>query len=458
MFREVKSTKKGRKSIENNPNTYCRLCKNNLLLKFGNTVQSCTNLFKPSKFGISVANSAGASQVVCNTCARKVRLLDTTYDSLKKNIVAEAECTNNSNRKTTDDVHADGTKRKSLEAISPETRSPCMRKVRRFRSPPSKKTLNFGEAADEQENLPISNALNIDDLHPDSESSDLKVVISYPNGNVIVKKNIDFDSKAIIRNIALKQWKAAVNGTYRHKLLSSELFLKLEKEVEKEMSDYCKSDGILKNTEPDQLANFSNKILFREIDIHCPLYTTIVKSACNFNGEIDNEKCVNAMALATSTLVRCRNSTMSAVAYRISTILFHSGASYTDHARLNHLGVCMSPQMSIHLQRKMGENSNVKVLHWKQQIEINKSAILLLQEVSEKQIPKRVEDDMVVEITIDVAEQSLSSYRWYCSKGYKKAISVLMDVQSVMCEKAITEDVLTESITKLRGERLPHFK
>ena len=52
---------------------------------------------------------------------------------------------------------------------------------------------------------------------------------------MIVEINIDSDSKAVIRNIALKQWKAAVNKTYRHKLLSSELFLKLENEVEKEM-------------------------------------------------------------------------------------------------------------------------------------------------------------------------------------------------------------------------------
>ena len=75
---------------------------------------------------------------------------------------------------------------------------------------------------------------------------------------MIVKTNIDSDNKAVIRNIAMKQWKAAVNGTYSHKLLSSELFLKLENEVEKEMSDYCISDSILKNTEPDQLAVFSS--------------------------------------------------------------------------------------------------------------------------------------------------------------------------------------------------------
>ena len=34
--------------------------------------------------------------------------------------------------------------------------------------------------------------------------------------------------------------------------------------------------------------------------------------------------------LATSTLIRCRNPRMSALAYKMSTILFHNGVSYQD--------------------------------------------------------------------------------------------------------------------------------
>ena len=41
-----------------------------------------------------------------------------------------------------------------------------------------------------------------------------------------------------------------------------------------------------------------------------------------------NERAVNAVALAVASLIRCRNPGMSAVAYRISTILFHSGVSF----------------------------------------------------------------------------------------------------------------------------------
>jgi hypothetical protein len=72
MTSEDKSKKKGRKSIENNPNVHCRLCKCSLLVKFGysgkvcNSVQSCMNLFNPSA-------REGSRGVVLSS------LLDTSY-------------------------------------------------------------------------------------------------------------------------------------------------------------------------------------------------------------------------------------------------------------------------------------------------------------------------------------------------------------------------------------------
>jgi hypothetical protein len=42
----------------------------------------------------------------------------------------------------------------------------------------------------------------------------------------------------------------------------------------------------------------------------------------------------------------------------MSTILFHSGASYHDIIRLNHLNVCMSPKRMIVLQEEMSLNAD----------------------------------------------------------------------------------------------------
>lgn len=254
-------SKRGRKSIENNPNVNCRLCKESLLIKFGNCVKSCVNLFKPSAregskgvihsdilaaFGIDVRDLPGFSRVVCNNCARKIRLLQSTHDALKKGSESKPQ-------------------REIKRKFSTPTRvSPCA-KVRRIRSPASKKSLTFGK--ENSNNLLVSNSLNVDDLQPETEKSDLKVVIAYPNGNVVVKSNIDDDSKTVIRNIALKQWRSAANSVFKHDLILPELQLKIEKDVTKELSEFCKhEDCILKRIEPDQLAVFSNKLLVHEIE------------------------------------------------------------------------------------------------------------------------------------------------------------------------------------------------
>jgi hypothetical protein len=118
----------------------------------------------------------------------------------------------------------------------------------------------------------------------------------------------------------------------------------------------------------------------------------------------------------------------------------------------------MSPQMATDLQIKMGENSDFKVILWKKQIEESKSALLLLQEVKETQVPLREVDDMVLEINVDTEEKTLASYRWYSSRAYKKAESCLKEVKLAMFESLITEEVLDEAIKKLRGEKLPYFK
>jgi len=62
------------------------------------------------------------------------------------------------------------------------------------------------------------------------------------------------------------------------------------------------------------------------------------------------------VALMTSIAARARKPTMSAVAYRISAVLFHSGVKHEDLRMLNKLGVCMSPDMIVEFQRIMGES------------------------------------------------------------------------------------------------------
>ena len=59
---------------------------------------------------------------------------------------------------------------------------------------------------------------NVDDLDT-SKGAAVKVVISYPSGEVSVMNKIDDEGQSIIRNIALKNWATVANACLRHELL-----------------------------------------------------------------------------------------------------------------------------------------------------------------------------------------------------------------------------------------------
>ena len=251
----------------------------------------------------------------------------------------------------------------------------------------------------------ISN-LSIDNLDT-TKSSALKVVIAYPNGRVTVKHSFD-ENALIIISICLSQWQTVVNAFLRHAFLLTELLRALEREVNRECQNYCKSDSCLKSKKPDQLSVFANVNVCREIKVYCPILSTVLESACDLKNLNVNERTINAIALATSTLIRCRNPTMSAIAYRMSTILFHSGVSYQDVIRLNHLGVGMSPKRMTVLQDEMGLTADYKLKIWKKTIENNKRSTLFLQEVVQKQISNKEEDDM--DLDVDLRQESIKDY------------------------------------------------
>ena len=84
---------------------------------------------------------------------------------------------------------------------------------------------------------------------------------------------------------------------------------------------------------------------------------------------------------------------MSALAYRISAILFHSGVNYEDIVRLNRLGVCMSPSRMVNLQRQMGKSFDAKVLLWKNDAEKKQlSALYFLHDISSSQLAREDSD------------------------------------------------------------------
>ena len=183
--------------------------------------------------------------------------------------------------------------------------------------------------------------MNVKDLPNDG----VKIVFMNPSGSVTVRIPRDSQTKTLVKKVATKQWREEINALLMHEEIKPELYREISKLVSLEFDEYLKSGCILEARNPDELASISNKISMKEVRIFCPFWFDCVRGASGLSQNALKE-CVpeiNSLALATPTLARLRNAKASAVHYRISTIMFHSGVKHDDMTRLNHLGVCMSP-------------------------------------------------------------------------------------------------------------------
>ena len=130
--------------------------------------------------------------------------------------------------------------------------------------------------------------------------------------------------------------------------------------------------------------------------------------ACNSSrpGKKAQTKIINAMALNTDVAAKCRNQKMSALAYQISTILLHSRVKFDDLNRLHKLGICMTPESIVRMEKKMGEDCDSKVMFWKKEIQDNKASLMLLNERLDKQVCQPFLNSYV----IDIAQYNNNAY------------------------------------------------
>lgn len=163
------------------------------------------------------------------------------------------------------------------------------------------------------------------------------------------------------------------------------------------------------------------------------------------------------MALATTSLARARNAKLSAFAYRVSAILFHSGTKYEDMLRLCRLGICMSPDSTVHFQRKMGENHDSKILLWKKTSEQSLSALKMLDAIKINQVPTLENDDMEIKRDISLDEETIKGYPGIDHSAYGYCKSLLETIMNGRKEDSVNTDTIEEAIGLLHNN-LPIYK
>ena len=127
---------------------------------------------------------------------------------------------------------------------------------------------------------------------------------------------------------------------------------------------------------------------------------------------------------------------------------------HEDLRFLNKLGVCMSPDSIVELQRRMGENCESKLIHWKNEIEKVKGASLLLNEVKEKQVG--VHDDDEMRVDIDFREQTMKSYKFFAPSIFTYCQELFAITGGNL--NALTDLDLAAATNQLTTVKLPYYR
>ena len=463
-------------------NDLCRICKCHLKIEFGSGRVSFENLFKASGrkeskglilsqaceiVGLPVQKSPLLSERICRPCGRKIRNVHENFTFLKDKLDnSESECTKNRSPARQ--------KRQLPTTVTPERQ--CHRQGRTSCTEKNKYSPRKGLFVDEGNSDhdtdaqvqrvtddEVHNLMNIETIIPNEKESQVRVLISYPNSRVVVKESFDKLTSSLIKNIALKNWSTVANIVFKHTDIREHLPKVLNREVGAEFRSFS-SDSILSGSLPDELAAFSNKIFVHEVNVKCPLWSATMSGACGASPQNCTssqnrvDRALNAMALATSALARSRNAKLSAYAYRISLILFKSGASYYDRVRLNRLGICMSPESVVNLQKKMGMSTDTKVLSWKKNVEENLKAQNFIKEVETIQT-HREEDDMILdEVTFDLSEKAVQEYPSFSKPTHEYCVQMAKKSMHQLNHGCINEAVLEDVMHLLQSQKLPLYK
>lgn len=159
--------------------------------------------------------------------------------------------------------------------------------------------------------------------------------MNYTSGVVKRFPKDDVDQKAI-KQIVLGEYSYAVNALWEKKEVKEHILKKLTKEISSECDGLCSlnNPSILRNSSAEALKSFDEKSHAREIRERAPILAAMVEAASITKTKYihDNEEknigvdvqCAQSMAV--STLLRSRCLAMSAQAYRVSILLWNSGA------------------------------------------------------------------------------------------------------------------------------------
>ena len=204
-------------------------------------------------------------------------------------------------------------------------------------------------------------------------------------------------------------------AVFRDLEIKSEVLQHVADNIKKEVKQYCNSDNCVKLKTLGALKSFNYAQFFSELKNRCPLFLNILFS-CSFKAKGAGrgikvteanipEHVRNAICTAAAVCLNKMNRKMTAFHYRNGLMLLNGGAKSLCIDRLSKLGMSVVHWSCINMQKRLAGQVNRGLTSWKQDIESSEQAILLAEEMKEKQ---QDPEDHIITIDNNLVKDSVN--------------------------------------------------
>ena len=280
-----------------------------------------------------------------------------------------------------------------------------------------------------------------------------QILIAYSSGRV-VEHVCTGAEELLVRNLALKNYKAAGSGVRKFSPLLENVLQEVGREIKRELKAYSKDplNTFKYRGDLDKLADFRNDQVMQDIQQRAPKLHCLVSTSFPRHKKIKNSFNKEALIFASIINPWIPNSYYT---FRINTILVLGGCKKEEKDCFNKLGLASHPNTVRNMQKKVCVDFDKVVTDSKDGVVTREKKIRLLEEVLNQHSATTGENEDSMEVcTIDFSTEAVSN----CANFSE---SVYISCKQMLPESAVDmfEDTdIASALNALKGETLPKFR
>ena len=278
---------------------------------------------------------------------------------------------------------------------------------------------------------------------------DFQIFVGYPASSRVLERSCeDKFENIMVKSLCKENYHQAAYAALKFPPFREELVKEVAKLVKGELKTYSEGPSTAKyNGDPLSLSQYNAENMLEDAEVNLPVLFQIVKGSVKSQAVrfVQNKQALMLSSFMNTWMPR------SNFLYRINTLLI-AGSCKTEIMDVFHrLGLSCHPNTIRRQLEAAAGYFDKDIMKWKEEIELNRRAVKLLEEVLKCQVAKQGDDSMDI-CSVDFSSETISGYKCHDDEAYAKCCLLLPN------DTNLVDDDILGVIATLNNSKLPRYR